>query len=116
VIKIQPDEGVSLTFEVKPPGPELCVSPLSLDFKYEQAFGNSSPEAYETLLEDCMEGDSTLFTRHDWVELAWSLVDPIIQTWQISKPRDFPNYAAGSWGPKEADDFLHRDGRRWRRP
>ena len=116
VIRIQPDEGVSLTFEVKPPGPDLCVSPLSLDFKYELAFGNSPPEAYETLLEDCIEGDSTLFTRHDWVELAWSLVDPIIQTWQISKPRDFPNYPAGSWGPKEADEFLQRDGRRWRRP
>jgi glucose-6-phosphate 1-dehydrogenase len=116
VMRIQPDEGVSLTFEVKPPGPDLCVSPLSLDFKYEQAFGSSPPEAYETLLEDCIEGDSTLFTRHDWVELAWSLVDPIIQTWQISKPRDFPNYEAGSWGPREADEFMRRDGRRWRRP
>jgi glucose-6-phosphate 1-dehydrogenase len=116
VMRIQPDEGVSLTFEVKPPGPDICVSALSLDFRYDQAFGNSPPEAYETLLEDCIEGDSTLFTRHDWVELAWALVDPIIQTWQISKPRDFPNYPAGSWGPKEADDFLLRDGRRWRRP
>jgi len=116
VLRIQPDEGVSLTFEVKPPGPDIGISPLSLDFKYEQAFGNSSPEAYETLLEDCMEGDSTLFTRHDWVELAWSLMDPFIQTWQISKPRDFPNYESGSWGPKEADEFMRRDGRRWRRP
>ena len=116
VLRIQPDEGVSLTFEVKPPGPDIGISPLNLDFKYEQAFGNSSPEAYETLLEDCMEGDSTLFTRHDWVELAWSLMDPFIQTWQISKPRDFPNYEAGSWGPKEADDFMRRDGRRWRKP
>src|SRR5882724_6197969 len=116
VIRVQPDEGVSLTFEVKPPGPDLCVSPLSLDFKYELAFGNSPPEAYETLLEDCIEGDSTLFTRHDWVELAWSLVDPIIQVWNLSKPRNFPNYEAGSWGPKEADDFMAREGRRWRRP
>src|SRR5882724_5053096 len=116
VMRIQPDEGVSLTFEVKPPGPDICVSPLSLDFKYEQAFGNSSPEAYETLLEDCIEGDSTLYTRHDWVELAWSLVDPIIQVWNLSKPRNFPNYEAGSWGPKEADDFMAREGRRWRRP
>jgi glucose-6-phosphate 1-dehydrogenase len=116
VIRIQPDEGVSLTFEVKPPGPDICVSPLSLDFKYEQAFGNSSPEAYETLLEDCIEGDSTLYTRHDWVEQAWALVDPIIKTWEQRKPTNFPNYEAGSWGPKEADDFLHGDGRRWRRP
>jgi glucose-6-phosphate 1-dehydrogenase len=116
VIRIQPDEGVSLTFEVKPPGPDICVSPLSLDFKYEQAFGNSSPEAYETLLEDCIEGDSTLYTRHDWVEQAWNLVDPIIKTWEQRKPTNFPNYEVGSWGPKEADEFLQRDGRRWRRP
>ena len=115
-MRLQPDEGVSLTFEVKPPGPEISVAPLSLDFKYEQAFGSSPPEAYETLLENCIEGDSTLFTRQDWVELAWSLMDPIIQTWQISKPRDFPNYAVGSWGPQVADDFLRRDGRRWRQP
>ena len=116
VIRIQPDEGVSLTFEVKPPGPEICVSPLGLDFKYEQAFGSSPPEAYETLLEDCIEGDSTLFTRHDEVELSWSLVDPIIQTWERIKPTNFPNYEAGSWGPKEADEFIQRDRRRWRRP
>lgn len=116
VMRIQPDEGVSLTFEVKPPGPDICVSPLSLDFKYEQAFGNSSPEAYETLLEDCIEGDSTLYTRHDWVEEAWALVDPILKSWEQHKPTNFSNYEAGSWGPKEADEFLQRDGRRWRRP
>jgi glucose-6-phosphate 1-dehydrogenase len=116
VMRIQPDEGVSLTFEVKPPGPEICVSALSLDFKYEEAFANGSPEAYETLLEDCIEGDSTLFTRHDWVELAWSLIDPLLQSWEEHPPKDFPNYAAGSWGPKAADDFLQRDGRRWRQP
>jgi glucose-6-phosphate 1-dehydrogenase len=116
VIRIQPDEGVSLTFEVKPPGPDICVSALSLDFKYEQAFGNSSPEAYETLLEDCIEGDSTLYTRHDWVEQAWALMDPIIQTWERHDPVNFSNYEAGSWGPREADEFLQRDGRHWRRP
>jgi glucose-6-phosphate 1-dehydrogenase len=116
VIRIQPDEGVALTFEVKPPGPDICVSPLKLDFKYEEAFGNSSPEAYETLLEDCIEGDSTLYTRHDWVELAWLLMEPIIKTWDKIPPKDFPNYEAGSWGPKQADEFMQRDGRRWRRP
>ena len=116
VMRIQPDEGISLTFEVKPPGPDICVSPLGLDFKYEQAFGSSPPEAYETLLEDCIEGDSTLFTRHDWVELAWYLVDPIIKSWSRTKPIHFPNYEARSWGPKEADEFIQRDGRRWRRP
>jgi glucose-6-phosphate 1-dehydrogenase len=116
VMRIQPDEGVSLTFEVKPPGPEMTICPLSLDFKYEEAFGGSSPEAYETLLEDCIEGESTLFTRHDWVEAAWSLVDPIIQVWNLSKPRNFANYPTGSWGPPEADEFMARDGRRWRQP
>ena len=116
VMRIQPDEGVSLTFEVKPPGPDMVIKPLSLDFNYAESFGNSPPEAYETLLEDCIEGDSTLFTRHDWVELAWSLVDPIIQVWNLSKPRNFPIYEAGSWGPREADEFMQREGRRWRRP
>jgi len=116
VLRIQPDEGVSLTFEVKPPGHDMIIRPLSLDFKYEQAFGSSPPEAYETLLEDCIEGDSTLFTRHDWVELAWALMDPIIQVWDLSKPRNFPNYGPGTWGPKEADEFMQKEGRRWRKP
>jgi glucose-6-phosphate 1-dehydrogenase len=116
VLRIQPDEGISLTFEVKPPGPNICISPLRLNFNYEQAFGNSPPDSYETLLEDCIEGDSTLFTRHDWVELAWALMDPIIQVWSLSKPKNFPNYDAGSWGPRDADDFMQRDGRRWRNP
>jgi glucose-6-phosphate 1-dehydrogenase len=116
VMRIQPDEGVSLTFEVKPPGHDMVIRPLNLDFSYAEAFGNSPPEAYETLLEDCIEGDSTLFTRHDWVELAWSLVDPIIQVWNLSKPRNFPNYEASSWGPREADEFMAREERRWRRP
>ena len=116
VTRIQPDEGISLTFEVKSPGPDVGVSPLSLDFNYAESFGNISPEAYETLLEDCIEGDSTLFTRHDWVESAWALMDPIIQVWSLSKPKNFPNYEAGSWGPREANEFIQRDGRRWRRP
>jgi len=116
VIRIQPDEGISLTFEVKPPGPDICISPLSLNFNYEQSFGNSPPDSYETLLEDCIEGDSTLFTRHDWVELAWALMDPIIQVWSLSKPKNFPNYEASAWGPREADEFMQKDGRRWRRP
>jgi glucose-6-phosphate 1-dehydrogenase len=115
-MRIQPDEGISLAFEVKPPGPEICVSALSLDFNYKQAFGGSPPEAYETLLEDCIEGDSTLFTRHDWVELAWSLVDPIIKTWGRTRAPELSTYPAGSWGPGQADEFIQRDGRRWRQP
>jgi glucose-6-phosphate 1-dehydrogenase len=116
VIRIQPDEGIALTFEVKPPGPDICVSPLNLDFRYDEAFGSSPPEAYETLLEDCIEGDSTLFTRSDWVELAWALVDPVIHVWDRNRADDLAIYPAGSWGPKEADEFIQRDGRRWRRP
>ncbi len=116
VLRIQPDEGIALTFEVKPPGPAICVSPMSLDFRYDEAFGSSPPEAYETLLEDCIEGDSTLFTRSDWVELAWSLVDPIIVEWENDKPVDLPTYPAGSWGPQKADEFMQRDRRRWRQP
>ena len=114
LLRIQPDEGISLTFEVKPPGPEICVNSLSLDFNYKGAFGAAPPEAYETLLIDCMRGDSTLFTRHDWVELAWSLMSPILQTWESTPPARFPNYPAGSWGPTEAEALIETDRRHWR--
>ncbi len=116
VLRIQPDEGISLSFEVKPPGPEICVSPLSLDFTYKAAFGESPPDAYETLLLDCMRGDSTLFIRHDWIELAWSLVTPVLEAWEATPPPKFPNYAAGSWGPQEAEALIREAGRQWRRP
>ncbi|MBI2361465.1 MAG: glucose-6-phosphate dehydrogenase [Deltaproteobacteria bacterium] len=114
LLRIQPDEGISLTFEVKPPGSEICVNSLSLDFNYRGAFGAAPPEAYETLLLDCMRGDSTLFTRHDWVELAWFLMDPILRCWESKLPEDFPNYAAGSSGPRQADALIESDRRRWR--
>ncbi|MBI4526637.1 MAG: glucose-6-phosphate dehydrogenase, partial [Deltaproteobacteria bacterium] len=116
VLRIQPDEGISLAFEVKPPGPEICVNPLSLDFSYKAAFGASPPDAYETLLLDCMRGDSTLFIRHDWIELAWSFLTPVIEAWKTTPPRGFPNYRAGTWGPEEADALMERDDRQWRRP
>ena len=116
VLRIQPDEGISLGFEVKPPGPEICVSPLSLDFSYQAAFGESPPDAYETLLLDSMRGDSTLFIRHDWIELAWSLLTPVLEAWESRPPHGFPNYQAGTWGPEEADALMERDGRQWRRP
>lgn len=116
LLRIQPDEGISLTFEVKPPGPEICVSSLSLDFNYKGAFGTAPPEAYETLLIDCLRGDSTLFTRYDWVELAWSLMSPILQAWESTPPAHFPNYPAGSWGPKEAEALIETDRRHWRQP
>ena len=113
VLRIQPDEGISLTFEVKAPGPDIFVNSLSLDFSYQAAFGGGSPDAYETLLLDCMEGDSTLFTRHDWVELAWSLIAPIIEGREAAA---LSLYDAGSWGPQAADRFIEGDGRMWRRP
>jgi glucose-6-phosphate 1-dehydrogenase len=112
VLRIQPDEGISLTFEVKPPGPEVCVNSLCLDFDYEKAFGAAPPDAYETLLLDCLRGDSTLFTRQDWVEFAWSLITPLLK----AERRDpLPTYKAGAWGPKEADEFIEKDGRQWRK-
>jgi len=115
VMRIQPDEGVSLTFEVKPPGPEVCVNSLSLDFDYEVAFGEAPPEAYETLLLDCLRGDSTLFTRQDWVELAWGLLTPLLDAWHKARSETIPIYPAGSWGPKEADAFMEKDGRQWQK-
>jgi glucose-6-phosphate 1-dehydrogenase len=74
-----------------------------------------SPDAYETLILDALQGDASLFTRADEVEEAWSIVDPIIDTWAESQPPDFPNYEAGTWGPPEADELIARDGRHWRR-
>jgi glucose-6-phosphate 1-dehydrogenase len=112
VMRIQPDEGISLTFEVKPPGPDICMKSLCLNFDYEQAFGAAPPDAYETLLLDCLRGDSTLFTRQDWVECAWSLITPLLQT---ARSERLPTYEAGTWGPKEADEFIERDGRQWRK-
>jgi glucose-6-phosphate 1-dehydrogenase len=114
VMRIQPDEGVSLTFEVKPPGPEVCVNSLSLDFDYEVAFGAAPPDAYETLLLDCLRGDSTLFTRQDWVELAWGLITPLLNEWHKTPSVGIPIYPAGSWGPSEADNSIEKDARHWR--
>jgi glucose-6-phosphate 1-dehydrogenase len=113
-IRIQPDEGISLRFEVKAPGPDVGLRSFSLDFSYGQAFGESPPDAYEALLLDCMEGDAALFTRHDEVELAWSIVDPILEAWRTGPSPQFPNYKAGSWGPRESDAFLAAEGRYWR--
>ncbi len=116
LLRIQPDEGIALKFEVKLPGAEVCIESLSLDFTYRQAFGRAPPDAYEALLLDCMRGDSTLFTRHDWVEWAWSLVTPVLQAWEKKQLSTLPNYPAGSWGPDEAELFIQKDGRHWRSP
>ncbi len=112
-IKIQPDEGISLRFNAKVPGPFMQLGPVNMDFKYGDYFGIKPKTGYETVLYDCMNGDHTLFARAEMEEISWSLVQPILDIWGALPPRDFPNYVSGSWGPKEADDLLHRDGRVW---
>ncbi len=114
-IRIQPDEGIMLRFGAKVPGLGLDVRSVTMDFTYGSAFNVDSPDAYETLILDALQGDASLFTRADEVEEAWDIVDPIIGRWAEMPAPDFPNYDAGSWGPDEADQLLARDGRRWRR-
>ncbi len=116
VIRIQPDEGISLRMQAKMPGATLRIEPVKMDFHYGTSFGKASPEAYERLLLDAMSGDATLFARRDEVENAWKFIDNIEDAWHKSaKPPGLFDYPAGSWGPKEADDLLQRDGRAWRR-
>ena len=115
VMRIQPDEGMSLKIETKQPGESMKPRSVDLDFRYLYAFGITPGEAYERLLVDVMVGDQTLFARRDAVEAEWEVVTPILQNWAISLPPAFPNYEAGSWGPTEADELLEKDGRRWRR-
>jgi glucose-6-phosphate 1-dehydrogenase len=114
-IRIQPDEGIMLRFSAKVPGLGMAVRPVTMDFTYGSAFNVDSPDAYETLILDALQGDASLFTRADEVEEAWSIVDPIIEAWASGPPPEFPNYEAGSLGPADADEMLARDGRRWRR-
>jgi glucose-6-phosphate 1-dehydrogenase len=116
VIRIQPDEGISLRIQSKRPGAALRLEPVKMDFHYGTSFGKASPEAYERLLLDAMSGDATLFARRDEVEGAWKFIDLIEDAWhQHDSPPPLCEYAAGSWGPKEADSLLERDGRAWRR-
>ncbi len=114
-LRIQPDEGITLTFGAKVPGPALTVRPVHMDFRYGSSFAASAPTAYERLLLDCMLGDATLFIRGDEVEAAWAAVTPVLEAWGAEAPRDFPNYEGGTWGPKGAEEMLAREGRRWRR-
>src|ERR671936_851816 len=116
VIRIQPDEGISLTIHAKVPGTSFRIEPVKMDFHYGTSFGKASPEAYERLLLDAMSGDAPLFARSDEVEEAWSFIDTIEDAWagKEKAPQLF-FYPAGSWGPEQADDLLARDGRAWRR-
>ena len=113
VLHIQPDEGITMRFGAKIPGPILKIGAVDMDFDYEDYFGNTPSTGYERLLHDCMVGDATLFQRADQVEAAWSVVAPIQAAWNSGPTLDFPNYKAGTWGPKEADELLTRDGREW---
>ncbi|WP_256105392.1 glucose-6-phosphate dehydrogenase [Streptomyces sp. ODS05-4] len=114
VIRVQPDEGVTLRFGSKVPGTSLEVRDVSMDFAYGESFTESSPEAYERLILDVLLGDANLFPRTEEVELSWKILDPIEQFWdKHGKPAQ---YESGTWGPVEADDMLARDGRSWRRP
>jgi len=115
VLRIQPEEGISLKFQSKKPGAGMHLRPVSMDFNYGASFGDRSPAAYETLLLDAIRGDATLYTRQDMVEASWKVVEPILQVWGETRFA-FPNYAAGTWGPAAADEMLALRGHAWRRP
>jgi glucose-6-phosphate 1-dehydrogenase len=114
VIHIQPDEGISLSFGAKVPGAVMRLGLVNMDFDYKSYFGMEHGTGYERLLRDCMAGDATLFQRADMVEAGWNVIQPVLDVWHALPPRGFPNYAAGSWGPVEAEELLERDGRAWR--
>lgn len=115
VIRIQPDEGISLRMSAKVPGAAVRVEPVKMDFHYGTSFGKGTPEAYERLLLDAMSGDATLFARRDEVEEAWRFVDRILEAWSAQDAEGLAMYSAGTWGPTEADDLITRHGATWRR-
>jgi glucose-6-phosphate 1-dehydrogenase len=115
VLRIQPDEGVTLRFGAKVPGTQMEIRDVNMDFAYGEAFTESSPEAYERLILDVLLGDPPLFPQHEEVELAWEILDPVLDYW-ASLPEQPEPYEPGSWGPKSADLMLARDGFTWRRP
>jgi glucose-6-phosphate 1-dehydrogenase len=113
IISIQPQMDIRLRFQAKQPGPQMVLQPVDMVFNYTDAYGDKSPEAYETLLEDVIEGNPTLFMRADQVERAWQIIQPILDAWETRPPVDFPNYAPGSWGPEDAEALIAKDGRHW---
>ncbi len=112
IFHIQPDQGIELRFQAKMPGPEMSLQKVNMRFDYSQAFAASRGTGYEVLIYSCMNGDATLFSRTDLVETAWRIAQPMLDHWE-TEPADFPNYAAGTWGPKAAFDLIERDGRAW---
>lgn len=114
VIRIQPDEGTSLKMNCKVPGLNAPIQPVKMDFRYHSYFGSTPPEAYERLICDCMSGDNTLFARFDEVLASWRLFTPVLKHWEANAAKNFPNYASGTWGPKEADQMLELSNHKWR--
>jgi glucose-6-phosphate 1-dehydrogenase len=116
VMSIQPDEGIVLRFQAKHPGPKMVLQPVDMRFNYRESFATPSPEAYVTLLGDIINNDATLFMRADEVEAAWRLLMPVLDAWSATPPRDFPNYASGTWGPDAAQGLLVQQGHSWPAP
>lgn len=116
IINIQPDEGIILKFMAKEPGTGMNLSTVAMGFDYDKTFQASSREAYETLLQEVISGDTTLFMRDDQERVAWKIVEPLLNAWQSRPSNTFPNYSAGTWGPEAADMLLARDGRSWANP
>jgi glucose-6-phosphate 1-dehydrogenase len=112
IFHIQPDQGIELRFQAKTPGPEMSLQNVNMRFDYSQAYTASRAVGYEVLIYSCMNGDATLFSRTDLVETAWRIAQPMLDAWQ-HQPADFPNYAAGTWGPKAAFELMEQDGRKW---
>jgi glucose-6-phosphate 1-dehydrogenase len=116
VIRIQPDEGILLKIGMKIPGAGFNVQDINMDFHYSDLADHSIPEAYQRLLLDCMQGDSTLFTRGDAVEEAWGIVDPILRAWEDMPELPIYGYPAGTWGPRESDALIGEPNMTWRYP
>ncbi|MCC7401437.1 MAG: glucose-6-phosphate dehydrogenase [Chitinophagaceae bacterium] len=113
VISIQPEMDIRIRFQAKRPGQEMILNPVDMVFSYAEAYEEREPEAYETLLEDVISGNQTLFMRADQVEAAWKIIEPILEAWQKRPPVDFPNYSPGSWGPEDAEELIAREGHHW---
>ena len=112
-ISIQPEMDIRIRFQAKRPGPNMILNPVDMVFSYAEAYDGKEPEAYETLLEDVISGNPTLFMRADQVEAAWKVITPILEAWQNRPPVDFPNYAPDSWGPEDAEALIAKDGHHW---
>ncbi len=113
VIHVQPDEGITMDIHAKRPGPGISIANVPLDFSYQEFGESTAATGYETLLYDCMIGDMTLFHRYDSVDASWRIVNPILDIWNALPPRDFPNYAAGTWGPEASDHLIEKSGHTW---